>query len=157
MPAPRWLVDEMLGRLARYLRFVGCDTVYGRGLSDAVLRELAEREGRVLLTRDRLLGARTPGALVVSSPRLPDQWREVRARWPDVPTVPSFDRCTLCNGELVRLAVAVPAAAEHLPGVVLRGETPLYRCRACGHGYWDGSHTRTIRERLEAWERGAAP
>jgi len=24
----------MVGRLARYLRFVGCDTVYARGMSD---------------------------------------------------------------------------------------------------------------------------
>jgi uncharacterized protein len=144
----------MLGRLARYLRFVGCDTIYGRGLPDEALTALAHRDGRVLLTRDRALSARTPGAFLVSSPRLSEQWRQVRARWPEIPAVPSFDRCTLCNGELQRQAGPPAPDRGGMPPEVRRGEAPLYVCRDCGHAYWDGSHTRRIRERLEAWGRG---
>lgn len=151
---PRWLVDEMLGRLARYLRFVGCDTAYVRGLTDEEIVVRARHEGRILLTRDRELSSRCPGALLVPSPYLADQWRSVRAAYPSTPTRLSFDRCTLCNGLLA------PAEAERekdAPPTDRPPRGPLYRCGLCGHVYWDGSHTASIRERIAAWESGTGP
>ena len=152
MALPRWVADEMLGRLARYLRFVGCDTVYGRDLSDNELIALAQREGRVLLTRDRPLSLRTGLAFLIETPILEEQWRAVRAAWPEVPTTPSFSRCTLCNGVLVTRARAPGEVGDpRLPPAVRSGEAPLYACENCGHLYWDGSHTAKVRERLSAW------
>ena len=152
MALPRWVADEMLGRLARYLRFVGCDTVYGRGLPDDELIALAQREGRVLLTRDRPLSLRTSSAFLIESPILEEQWRAVRAAWPQVPKAPSFSRCTLCNGVLVTRPRARGEVEDPgLPPAVRRGEAPLYACETCGHLYWDGSHTSKVRERLSSW------
>jgi uncharacterized protein len=153
---PRWLVDEMLGRLARYLRFVGCDTAYGRDTSDDDLLETARREGRVLLTRDRALSRRSPSAFLLESPRLADQWRAVRAAWPSVPTAPAFSRCTLCNGPLARVAQA-PAVGDDLPPAVRNGAAPLYACLSCQHRYWEGTHTARVRATIAAWEGGAEP
>jgi len=152
--APRWLVDEMLGRLARYLRFVGCDTVYVRGLDDDAIVELARREERVLLTRDRELARRVPGSLLVASPAVGEQWRAVRAAYPELATAPTFVRCSLCNGVLERADATAAAAAPELPPGVRAGAEALFRCGACGHLYWEGSHTARIRERLDAWSRG---
>lgn len=148
---PRWLVDEMLGRLARYLRFVGCDTVYARGESDDELLAQAQREGRILLTRDRQLSRRSPSAFLVESPVLAEQWRAVRAAWPSVPTDLSFERCTLCNG-LLRERRPGEGTMAGVPPSVVRENGPVYACRDCGHLYWTGSHTRSIRERIAAWE-----
>lgn len=51
----------MLGRLARWLRVLGFDTLFDPALHDAALVRLAESENRVLLTRDRhLLRERHP-------------------------------------------------------------------------------------------------
>ena len=151
---PAWLVDEMLGRLARYLRFVGCDTAYVRGASDDELLELAGREHRVLLTRDRLLSRRCPSGFLLESPVLAEQWRAVRAAWPALPTEVSFLRCTLCNGPLRERAVDVALSADPgLPPPVRSGSAALFACRDCGHLYWEGSHTAKIRERIAAWER----
>lgn len=152
MDPPRWLVDEMLGRLARYLRVVGCDTAYGRGSSDDELVALAEKEERVLLTRDRMLSRRTRWAFLIESPALREQWRAVRSRWPAVPTTVSFARCTLCNGLLEARPPAAIAPAG-LPAAVREKGEPVYACRACGHLYWDGSHTRQMREQISAWEQ----
>jgi uncharacterized protein len=153
---PRWLVDEMLGRLARYLRFVGCDTVYARDATDDELLSRAAREGRVLLTRDRQLSRRCRSSFRVESAQLGEQWRAVRAAWPSVPSEPSFARCTLCNGRL-EVRPSGGATEPHLPPSVREGTTPLYACRECGHLYWDGSHTAKIRERLASWEGRPAP
>jgi len=150
---PRWLVDEMLGRLARYLRFVGCDTAYVRGLSDDELLELGRRERRILLTRDRALSRRSPSSFLVTSPVLAEQWRAVRRAWPSVPTEPSFVRCSLCNGPLEPRPPH--EAGPSAPPTVRSGAGPLYGCRDCGHRYWEGSHTAEIRARIAAWERDA--
>jgi len=158
VPPPRWLADEMLGRLARYLRFVGCDTVYVRGASDDELLDRAAREQRVLLTRDRQLSRRGPSAFLLETPVLAEQWRAVRAAWPSIPTEVAFLRCTLCNGRLRELAVGdAPSTAVGLPPPVRSGSAALFACGDCGHLYWDGSHTAKVRERIAAWERGDRP
>ena len=158
MTVPRWLADEMVGRLARYLRFVGCDTVYARGMSDPEIVALAEREHRVILTRDRGLARRTPHALLLASPFLRDQWQAVRAAFPDLPERIAFERCTECNGSLQ--AAGPPLTADRDPKIPwdrVAGGMPLYRCSVCGHYYWDGSHTAQMRARLHAWSREGSP
>jgi uncharacterized protein with PIN domain len=148
----RWIVDEMLGRLARYLRFLGEDTEYVRGLSDADLLNRAIAEDRWLLTRDRQLGARAPCAVTLPSSYLAEQLRFLRARFPDLPTEVTFERCSLCNAPLER--VESLAAVDELSGGLPAGATPpgppLFRCILCRHLYWEGSHTRQIRRRLAA-------
>lgn len=144
MAEHRFLADEMLGRLARYLRFVGCDTDYARGLDDALIRRRAEDEGRTLLTRDKQLAAATPGAIRIRSATIEGQWRELRAAIPGLSSEIRFTRCSLCNGLLRAAEGGAPRAARPAP-------TGTFVCEACGHTYWEGSHTAAIRGRLERW------
>jgi len=55
----RLVADAMLGRLAKWLRVLGYDTLYWRG-DDAGLVRLAVAERRLLLTRDTRLPPRLP-------------------------------------------------------------------------------------------------
>jgi len=148
----------MLGRLARYLRFVGCDTVYARGWSDEEIESRARSEGRIVVTRDRALAARAQTALLLTSPHLADQWRSVRRAYPEVPNAPRFERCSECNGRLERV-LATPEVPR-TPGIpwdrIDRG-LALYRCVECAHCYWEGSHVASIRERLASWAREGPP
>jgi len=55
-PPPRFLCDEMLGRLCRYLRAAGYDTVLANnGNQDRDLLQQCHEEGRYFLTQDRLV------------------------------------------------------------------------------------------------------
>jgi uncharacterized protein len=148
----RWLADEMVGRLARYLRVAGCDTVYARGLGDAEILEIARREDRVVVTRDRALAARVPRSVLLTSPHIADQWKALRAAHPEVPSEVSFVRCTECNGRLESYAPGSDATPS--PGIpwdrVARG-LPLFRCVECGHVYWEGTHTANLRAQLARW------
>ena len=154
MTLPRWIADEMVGRLARYLRFVGCDTEYVRGLADAEIVARAEREGRVVLTRDRALARRAPHALLLESTELSRQWRAVRSAYPEIPNEVRFERCTECNGLLETFHPPADfPRTEEVPWDRLERGLALYRCRVCGHLYWEGSHTASIRARLAAWAR----
>ncbi len=152
MATPRLLADEMVGSLARYLRMMGCDTTYARGWSDAEIVRKARVEDRIVLTRDRQLSQLAAKAVLLTSPRLEDQVRTVWAAFPDLPATVRFERCTLCNGLLAPSTATGPDVdGDGIPWDRVRSGLPLYRCRECGHAYWEGSHTAEVRRRLEAW------
>ncbi|MEM2025047.1 MAG: DUF5615 family PIN-like protein, partial [Desulfurococcaceae archaeon] len=50
---PKFVVDTMLGSLARWLRILGYDTLYEREIEDWQILRRAELESRVIITRDR--------------------------------------------------------------------------------------------------------
>jgi uncharacterized protein with PIN domain len=131
---------------------MGCDTSYARGWTDDEIVRTAQREERVVLTRDRQLSTRVRGAVLLTSSRLEDQVRASWAALPGVPTEVRFERCTLCNGLLEALPAPGPAErSEGVPWDRVDAGLELYRCRDCSHIYWDGSHTDAVRRRLHAW------
>ena len=50
--SPRFVVDINVGRLAKWLRVMGYDTIFPKENGDNVLVRIALRENRVLVTRD---------------------------------------------------------------------------------------------------------
>jgi uncharacterized protein with PIN domain len=155
---PRLLADEMVGRLARYLRILGCDTEYAHGWSDDEIVRRARLEDRVVLTRDRQLSHRAAKAILLTSSRLEDQVRAARAAFPDLPADVQFARCTLCNGSLDPYRPpAVSSLDEGVPWDRVGEGMPLYRCAECGHIYWEGSHTAALRRRLRKWAAEGTP
>ena len=153
-----WWADEMLGRLARYLRIVGLDTAYVPGLDDEELLRRSRGERRVLITRDRALARRAEGSILLTQMQLEGQWREMRARFPRLPCEPRFERCTVCNGRLAPLTDPERASlGEEVPRPVRVSTVTLFRCGTCGHIYWEGSHTASVRRRLLAWSLESSP
>ena len=51
-PQPCFLVDRMLGRLAKWLRILGYDTAYLPQLSPQGLMREGRRQERIIITRD---------------------------------------------------------------------------------------------------------
>jgi len=140
----RFLVDGMLGRLAKWLRAVGHDTVYEPPFDDLFLAERARREDRVLLTRDhQLAGRRAVRCLLIEDQGLDAQLRQVLDLFPP-PEVGA--RCLLCNvplEETVRSAVQ-----DFLPPYVRQHHDRFWICPSCRRVYWQGSHWQHMQERL---------
>jgi len=156
----RLLLDVMLGKLATYLRMCGYDAAYALDrdaeTDDAALA-LAEREGRLLLTRDAQLAARADRSLLLRSRDITDQLRELRAAGFELSlTEPA--RCATCNGELVRVPEPAGAHADDRePGATSDyapspAEEPVWRCRDCGQYFWRGSHWDDVAARLDELE-----
>lgn len=148
MPPPAFVVDAMLGRLARSLRVLGWDAIYDPGLSDRAQVELAAAEDRVLLTRDRhlLRELRPVRALGIRSDVPLEQLRQVVEALNLTPPAELFTRCLVCNTPLVPVppsayATLVPPASRGLPG-------PVRQCPTCERVYWPGSHARRMRRAL---------
>lgn len=142
----RFIADHMLGSLARWLRNLGYDTIYPGPLDDEELRAMALREGRTLLTRDWELGQRTPGAVTIASDDLDEQLRQVVADLGLTVDHP-MTRCSLCNVLLVEANSDEAGAA--VPSGVLDRHREFWRCPSCGRFYWQGTHWKSMMERVE--------
>ena len=92
----KFLCDHMLGTLAKWLRFLGYDTIYPEVLKDADVKDLAIRELRTLLTRDRELSSRVPGSVFVESDDPNEQLVQV-ARAFRLTAEVALSRCSVCN------------------------------------------------------------
>ena len=55
-----FIVDTMLGTLAKWLRILGFDTLYEAGMDDDIILKLATENGRIIISRDRELCSRKP-------------------------------------------------------------------------------------------------
>ena len=137
---PRFVLDCHLGRLARYLRHLGLDTLYRNDYDDDQLAAISAGEHRILLTRDRDLLKRrivNHGYFVRShDPRR--QLDEVLARFDLYAEIKPFGRCTRCNGRVA--TVDKHSILDQLEPKTLRYYDQFWRCDSCHQIYWEGSH-----------------
>ncbi len=146
--APCFIADAMLGRLARWLRVMGCDVAYDAAISDADLVRKALEEGRSILTRDRDLPEEwtVSPCLLLETDDVEDQLREVLATFDLRSHIRPFTRCTRCNAPL--RSVSVHEVRERVPPRIARLHHTFAQCPDCSRVYWQGSHTERIRLRL---------
>jgi uncharacterized protein with PIN domain len=140
----KFLCDHMLGTLAKWLRFLGNDVAYPGPLEDAGLKAAVEREGLILLTRDRELSARVAGSLYVTSDVLDEQLVQVLRAF-DLRADLALTRCSVCNTPLE--AVPKSLVRGKVPDKVFERQEEFWRCPTCGRFYWQGSHWSNIANR----------
>ena len=131
--------DRMLGRLAKWLRVLGYDVIYGRHLSGHGLIRAARADGRVILTRDHSLARKHPPPfLFVESNDYLEQLRQV-ARTYDLRLGEGlFSRCLLCNSELQLRAK--PTVEKLVPPYVFASQDQFSWCGRCHKLYWPATH-----------------
>jgi len=152
----RFVADVMLGRLARWLRILGYDTLYSNTYRDEELARIADMEGRCLLTRDRELLSRymVGRAYLVVSDDVFEQLRELVKMFDIGTEEAALSRCVSCNSEIRE--VGKDEVRDHVPDYVFRTAPRFYRCDGCSKIYWSGTHVSKIREKI-AKELGSGP
>ena len=148
MTSPRFVVDTMLGRLARWLRAMGYDTLYPGQCADCELLRIAQAEERLLVTRDRMLArlAHPRGCLIVAE-EVDEQIVEAVAQLALAPAQTDWlSRCLECNGLLEQRDKA--ALSDLVPDRVLATQSEFMGCPGCGRIYWGGSHAERMLKRL---------
>ncbi len=145
-----FVADSMLGKLARYLRIMGYDTIYQKTYSGQRLSELVA-EGRVLLTRSTIRVKEYPHAVSIDRDLVKDQLTVLdsnlrlsrdQEKW--------FTRCSICNSPLSK--VDREGAQAHVPDYVfLRYPEKIQFCPSCKRFYWPGTHRERMLARLKDW------
>lgn len=143
-----FIADVNLGKLAKLLRLLGFDTMFGNAYTDSEIANLAAEQKRIVLTRDRrlLFAKRITHGYWVRSVEPRPQLAEVVERFDLADAIKPFYRCTLCNGIIE--AVDKQQVLPLLEPKTKKYFENFYRCRNCGQVYWEGSHIDKIRKRF---------
>ena len=149
----KFAADYMLGRLAKWLRIIGCDVIYGRHLTGYGLIRAARVEGRLILTRDRRLKQKQPPPfLLVESDHYRDQLRQVIRECGLQVGQRLFSRCIACN---TTLQVRPKETVESLvPPYVYSSQPEFFSCPACRRIYWPATHRKNMLEELNNLRSG---
>jgi uncharacterized protein with PIN domain len=145
----RFVCDDNLGKLAKYLRILGFDTSFQEPISDPELMRLAAGEQRLLLTRDRHLSQYShPYGLLVLEDDDPLGQLTVLIKSLNLTIDPSllFRRCSRCN------AIIEPIDKTQFKNrvfpFILKTQEEISRCPSCGRLYWKGTHYRKLLSKL---------
>lgn len=148
---PGFVLDNHLGRLARYLRLLGFDTLYPREhLPDEELAQLSHDQGRVMLTRDRRLLMRNTivhgYCLRTTDPK--QQLDDVIRQFQLSDVLRPWQRCLHCNGLLQ--PVPKEAIEDRLEPKTRKYYHEFQMCSECGKIYWQGSHFDALKRIIDS-------
>ena len=149
MNYPRFIVDGMLGNIAKKLRIMGFDTEFWLTANDDFLINKCMNEPKLLVTRDRGLYLKISKMgkkclLLLDN----DEVRDLVFILEDcgikyVEPVPNVNtRCTICNGILNKIDKTM--VSNPIPEKVYKSISNIYRCSKCLKIYWDGTHVQNI-------------
>lgn len=146
----KFLTDCSLGMLAKWLRFMGFDTLFYEGSADRSLLTKAGREGRVVLTRKRDMAQKqfSGQMMILVSDRVENQLKEVIDGFSLEPASwHPFSRCLRCNQILI--GIEKDKVKDRVPPYTFESQDCFMTCPECRGIFWPGTH----RERAEKWIR----
>lgn len=147
MSTPRFLVDAMLGKLAKWLRIMGYDTLYDVRWDDDEIARRARAEGRVILTRDTgLVQRKGLRVLFIESERWQEQVAQVLSAY-GAPGTGPFSRCPVDNTPLREISREL--AARRVPPYVFQTQDRFRECATCGRIFWRGTHWERMQAKLK--------
>lgn len=143
------IADAMLGRLAKWLRLLGFDILYYPDISDRQILRIALEQDRTVLTRDTNLIRRKnlKNYIFIKSDDISGQLNEVKEIL-NIRGVAPSRRCPRCNGVLSEW-IRKNDIRDAVPEYVYHYFNYFIKCKDCGKVYWEGTHQKRFREKIE--------
>jgi len=146
----KFLADEMLGRLTRWLRILGSDVLYLNASDDELLL-ITEKEKRTLLTRDITLFKKAAKhnitAYLVQGNTCIERLVDIRKNFCiELQIDTTISRCPSCNFLIQPVEKSNISDRVHLG--TLNNYDSFWECSNCGKVYWQGGHWKNIQQVL---------
>ncbi len=140
----------MLGTLAKWLRICGFDTYYANNfLDDNDLLKIAEKENRLLITRDKELvynaKRRNLKVIQIKTTNIDEQLKTLFQNF-NLDESLFLSRCLLCN-TLVK-PIDKKEIKDKVPKHVFENNENFWYCKNCNKYYWKGTHFENMKNRL---------
>ena len=154
----RFIIDNNVGKLAKWLRMMGYDTLFFNGSDDAQMVVTALNEDRVILTRDTQImvrGVVTSGrlkAILIESDKPDEQIQQVIETLNLDCQFKPFALCLECNASLEDRSVQ--EVKDRVPPYVYQTQSKYVECPACHRIYWRGTHWQAMTKKLEIFRKG---
>ncbi|GIX40513.1 MAG: hypothetical protein KatS3mg129_0246 [Leptospiraceae bacterium] len=141
----KFIADVHLGKLVKYLRFLGIDILYNIHWDDTTLIRKSIEEKRILLTQDKgILKQKIVqyGCYIIN--REPPQQLLEFFNYFSIRAKP-FTRCSLCNHLLIKLSkMEIKENMDYIPSKIKQLYEYFYYCPVCKKYYWEGSHYKKL-------------
>lgn len=141
--------EAPLGKLAKWLRIIGFDTLYESGKFQQKSVDL-KRGKRIVLTRTvKGRKIKPPGKIIFIKANDPgEQLKEIVRKLGMVPEdMRPFSRCIRCNVP-IRSADKIFVRGK-VPDHVWETNDVFYTCSLCRRIYWPGTHTVRTKEMIQ--------
>lgn len=146
-----FIADTMLGKLSKWLRILGFDTLYYPHINSKDLIDIALRDRRFLLTRNTAISkAATFPYLFITSDHLILQMKEVIEKLSiSKADLRIFTLCIICN--LPLQAIEPEKVKGKVPEYVFLTQKSFSSCPGCQRIFWKGTHYQNTLERIDAF------
>jgi hypothetical protein len=145
----KFIVDNMLGKLAKYLRMMGYDTFFPAPKNAKELIDLSKDENRAILTRNSIFirDFKPENYLFIKSQSFSDQMLQVIKTYNlEINSDKFFTLCLVCNEPL--LDISKDEVKGKIPEKVYSSFDNFMLCPSCSRIYWRGGHTQRMENRL---------
>lgn len=149
MARPDFIAERNLARLTRWLRILGYDTLNYKNISFNNLIRIARRDRRIVLTRNQKHAKSNYkfSRVLIKSDNLEKQLRELDS-FITFDEKFLFTRCPNCNKIL--FLIDKRKIVDLIPEKVYKNFAEFKVCRRCGKIYWQGTHYRDFKAKLES-------
>jgi len=142
----RFICDAMLGKLAKYLRILGFDTVYMKNISRSHI-DTTVADPVYILTRNRTFTG-LQKTVVLKSNDIMGQLGELTELIKTCIEVDQImSRCIVCNAKLAD--VHKSDIEQRVPEFIFHLHEEFKTCPKCNRVYWEGSHAEHMTGRVE--------
>jgi uncharacterized protein with PIN domain len=141
--------DRTVGKLAKWLRILGFDTIFESDISNQAFYEHLEDE-RILLTRITKIRDRSAvkKLVFIDADNVYEQLRQVIGELAIThENIRVFSICLHCNSPIV--GVNKQIIYGRVPDYIWETHDEFSTCRLCDRIYWSGSHMERILEVIE--------
>lgn len=147
---PIFLVDAMLGNIAKKLRLLGYDSEYSSNSEDEDLIIKAKNENRILITKDLPLSERaTKQKIFVIRLKNDKEIEQIAQIFKNlevssVSVTGNNTRCAECNGKLE--IIEKKNVMNKVSEGVFEKINNFWECSNCNKIYWEGTHIQRLQK-----------
>ena len=145
---PNFAADRTLGKLVKWLRLMGFDTVFESDATACRFRAFSDSD-RIYLTRVRQINLKMPSARLIhiDDDDIESQLKQVVSQLNlKYSMLEPYSRCLRCNDRLAEISRSETFGA--VPDYVWENQTAFRQCPGCRRIFWPGSHVDRSRKRL---------
>ncbi len=146
----KFIADCHLGKVAKYLRIFGFDTLYFQSIDDNDIINIANQEDRIVLTSDKELYSRIKHkALYIIHGEFEEQLRAIFKHFDLYKQINPFSICIECNGKLEKVSKNEVIDSVDLKTQIFHDN--FDRCTKCGRIYWEGDHFKSMKSFVDVF------
>jgi len=153
----KFIVDINAGKLVKWLRIMGYDSLLFTDKDDGKMVKIALNENRIILTKDthilerRLITSGKVKAILIEGDDPKQQLEQVVTTLELDFSYKPFSMCLECNLNLIERSKE--QVSNLVPEHVFNTQTTYMECPSCHRIFWKGTHWQAMSDKLASFKK----